>query len=235
MLALWWGRTKEPATASDCHGCSLCLLPCPMWQQHRDVMFSPQGICKSMQAGAKAEDMQAVLASCVACGACDVICPEGIDITDIIMRERKQLGLAEDVCTEAQGLTPFMMSCDPRVQAQLNEHDMYIIDAAVFHQHYEQRVAHYTSLREQTGCQLNLDLNRLAIPTGIGSHSAEGGLFDVKMQWDGLMQGRDVARMIVERYEDKEQIAAWTSVPVVHISDLMPVKTHENEVDDATS
>jgi len=234
MLASWLAKRAD-AHAADCHGCSLCLLPCPMWRQHRDVMFSPQGMCKSMQAQAKAEDVRAVLETCVNCGACDVICPEHIDVTGIMDRERDKLGLPKAIKVEEQALTAFMMSCDPAVQAQLHADDLYIIDAAVLHQHYAERITHYTTLRQETGCQFNLDLNRLAIPTGAASQSAQDGRFDVAEQVGWLMQGRTVARVVVENTQDGAAIAEYTDIPVVYIADLMPVNSKNSGVQNATS
>ncbi len=81
---------------SNCHGCSLCLLSCPMWQQQRDVQFSPQGIFKSLQYQATHAEISPALFSCLLCGACNVLCPEKIDITQIIKQLRKEVfGLGE--------------------------------------------------------------------------------------------------------------------------------------------
>jgi len=209
--------TKLPhKTYSDCQGCSLCLLPCPMWQQHRDVMFSPQGMAKAMQSGAQAEDLQAYAACCIQCGACDVLCPESIDLSTWI----RDLAQGTSHQEEAE-LSGFVMSCDANVQAQITHDDLYIIDAAPFHADYARRVEHYTSLRIQTGCSMNLDLNRMAIPTGIGSDAANAGLFDVEKQMQWLMQGRDFERVIVENPNDVKILAEITKKAVVCVSDLM--------------
>lgn len=75
---------------SKCHGCSLCLLSCPMWQQHRDVQFSPQGIAKALQHNASLAEIVSPLFNCLLCGACDILCPEQIDITGMITQLRKE-------------------------------------------------------------------------------------------------------------------------------------------------
>ncbi len=75
---------------SNCHGCSLCLLSCPMWQQRRDVQYSPQGIFKALQHNATHDEITPALFSCLLCGACDVLCPEQIDITDTIQTLRQK-------------------------------------------------------------------------------------------------------------------------------------------------
>ncbi len=76
---------------SNCHGCSLCLLSCPMWQQRRDMQYSPQGIFKALQHNATHDEIAPALFSCLLCGACDVLCPEQIDITDTIKTLRQAL------------------------------------------------------------------------------------------------------------------------------------------------
>ena len=148
----------DPVYASnyaDCQGCSLCVLPCPMWRQHRDVMFSPQGIAKAMQSGARAEDLREPLRSCIMCGACDVMCPESIDLTGMMTHAWQELALLNAASEPAGELSPFIISCDASVQAQIGKDDLYIIDAVPFHAHHAERVMHYDDLRKHTGCSMN--------------------------------------------------------------------------------
>jgi len=208
-------------TYSDCQGCSLCILPCPMWQQHRDVMFSPQGIAKAMLSGAKAQDLSEQLASCIQCGACDVMCPEEIDLTAMIAQGISDLALDKPRgALEAEKLSPFVMSCDAKVQAQITCHDLYIIDAEPFHADYARRVEHYTSLRAKTGCRMNLDLNRMAIGTGIGSVAAESGTFDVDQHMKHMFRGLDFTRVVVESEADQHKLLQASDKPVVSIAEL---------------
>ncbi len=74
---------------TKCHGCSLCLLSCPMWRQERDVQYSPQGIFKALQHNAALSEITPALFSCLLCGACDLLCPEQIDITGTIKTLRR--------------------------------------------------------------------------------------------------------------------------------------------------
>jgi len=60
-----------------------------MWQQRRDVQFSPQGIFKALQHNATPDEIAPALFSCLQCGACDRLCPENIDITGMITTHRK--------------------------------------------------------------------------------------------------------------------------------------------------
>ncbi|MBL4774730.1 MAG: (Fe-S)-binding protein [Mariprofundus sp.] len=204
---------------SDCHGCSLCLLPCPMWRQHRDVAFSPQGFAKAMQAGATALDLREYLSSCIMCGACDVMCPENIDLSGMVAKAWQQAelpSLQQQLESDA-----FNLSCNPAVQAQISQDDFYIIDAAPFHAHHAERVRHYDQLRQTTGCSINLDLNRMAIPTGADSVSAQMGKFDVEAQINWLVQGRKFQRVIVESEADQTTLAEIIDKPVIHVSQLL--------------
>lgn len=75
---------------SSCHGCSLCLLSCPVWRQTRDVRLTPHGRAKALQNGATAADLQASIASCTLCGSCEPACPEEIPLVDMILELRRQ-------------------------------------------------------------------------------------------------------------------------------------------------
>jgi len=210
-------KALNVASYADCQGCSLCILPCPMWRQHRDVMFSPQGVAKAMQSGAKAEDLSEVLRSCIGCGACDVMCPEKIDVMEMMGQSGSEI---------LGGLTPFVMSCDAFVQSQIDKNDLYIIDAAAFHADYANRVEHYDALRKKTGCDMNLDLNRMAIATGIGSAAEQIGMFDVTAQLAWLLQGRSFQRIVVENPNDMKKLAEITKKPVVCVADFMEDAVH---------
>jgi ferredoxin len=85
---------RAPAAPRDyaaCSGCSLCLLVCPMSRSHRDPRFSAQAVAKALQHGATAAELAAPIEACSLCGACDPVCPEGIDLPGMIMDLRLQL------------------------------------------------------------------------------------------------------------------------------------------------
>lgn len=102
---------------SDCSGCSLCLLVCPVWRQSRDISLTPQGHFKAMQHGTGAADIAASFEHCTLCMACEPVCPENIDITGTILELRRQLsapawlrelqtGMAENTAIAARAATP---------------------------------------------------------------------------------------------------------------------------------
>ncbi len=79
------------ADFSVCHGCSLCLLVCPIWHQKHDVFLTAKGRAKGLQQGSKCKDLSDSILSCTLCGACEPVCPEQLDVRRIILRLRRQL------------------------------------------------------------------------------------------------------------------------------------------------
>ena len=75
---------------ASCHGCSLCLLACPVWRQTRDVRLTPHGRAKALQHGATPAALRASIDSCTLCGACEPACPEEIPLVDMILDLRRQ-------------------------------------------------------------------------------------------------------------------------------------------------
>ena len=78
-------------TYSDCSGCSLCLLVCPVWRQHRDLCLTPHGFAKALQQGISAAEIAADTLHCSLCMACVPVCPENIDLVDMILDLRRHL------------------------------------------------------------------------------------------------------------------------------------------------
>jgi ferredoxin len=190
-----------------------------MWLQRRDLRFSPQGYAGAMQHGMDIAGMAEELSACLMCGACDLLCPEKIDLTGMIAAIWQEAGLTDVSHTSVPD--SFALSCDPAVQQNLGPDDFYIIDARTFHAQYAERVRHYDTLRHTTGCSMNLDLNRMAIPTGIGSLSDSLGQFDTGKQIEWLIQGRHFSRIVVENPADQSMLTEVTGKPVLHVSELI--------------
>lgn len=74
-----------------CHGCSLCLLVCPVWKQKHDMFFTAKGRAKGLQQGSKCKDLSESILHCTLCSACEPVCPENLDVRRIILRLRRQL------------------------------------------------------------------------------------------------------------------------------------------------
>ncbi len=96
----------------------------------------------------------------------------------------------------------------PALRRRLAGADLYVIEARAYHADYRRLVAHYDRLRKETGCSLNLDLQRIAIPAAD----------DAEARW--MLQGRSPARIVVENPADRALFRHIVDVPVLHLAEL---------------
>jgi len=110
----------------------------------------------------------------------------------------------------------------PAVRAALRPDDLYVIEARAYHADFQRLVKHYDSLRRFAGCKFNLDLQRMAIPASAPSLTRKLGqeAHEDRAQIDWILQGRKVARIVVESNEDGDAFAGTGEIPVVHLADL---------------
>lgn len=121
---------------------------------------------------------------------------------------------------ESQGVAA---SSTAVVRDRLRASDLYVIEPRAYHADQERLVKYYDALRVALGCSMNLDLQRLAIPTTAGCLPAARGRsrVDVRDQARWILEGREFARIVVE---DLNDIAAFTAVsdkPVAHLAQLI--------------
>lgn len=315
-------------THAACSGCGLCLLVCPVWRLSREPGHTPRGRAKALQHGATVAELVGSIESCALCGACEPVCPESIDLVEMVLDLRRQLpGLAtkqalqtriaeratqpraqlrssrvllpdqtlrahpetlarvlallgntgkvdvgedsgEDISLAlesgveippqrlAQFLAPLrrlktLMVDDglllrylrhwlPRtriislgealsglaaVRRSLEATDLYVIEPRAYHADYQRLVKYYNGLHKVTGCMLNLDLQRIAIPATAHSLSQRLGLTapDNGDQARWLTHGRKITRIVVESMADRavfDRVGGSPVVPVVHLADL---------------
>ena len=81
---------------------------------------------------------------------------------------------------------------------------------------------HYDDLRHESGCSMNLDLQRIAIPVTARSLRQRLGMdaFDDTDQTRWLLKGRKMSRVVVENAEDMRVLRERAGVPVVHLAEL---------------
>ncbi len=108
------------------------------------------------------------------------------------------------------------------LRRHLRSDDLYVIEPRAFHANYDELVLYYDDLRHATGCAMNLDLQRIAIPATARNLRQRLGVEaeDNAAQTRWLLQGRKIARIVVE---DAGDIAAFRQVvdmPVVHLAEL---------------
>lgn len=108
------------------------------------------------------------------------------------------------------------------VRDKLRASDLYVIEPRAYHADQQRLVKYYDALHVSLGCSMNLDLQRLAIPTTAGSLPAQLGRsrVDVRDQARWILEGREFARIVVEDLNDIAAFAAVTDKPVVHLAQL---------------
>ena len=303
-----------PPDFTECHGCSLCLLVCPAWQQTRDVALAPKGVARALQHNATSEELGDAANACILCGACNTVCPQNIDLftmmlelrhkdagdkeigeqdsADIASKDKARsflipskalqeqqelLGITEKLINEThpvkvasdighdivkaiesgvtvseerlqQFLKP-LRKCNqvivddgllfrcllqwlPHVTVvslgavlsemkpcrNLGPSDLYVINSRAYHADYRRLCGHYDNLIKTTECKMNLDLNRVAIPT-LGCVQQQ--MLDPKLQVEHLLEGRDINRIVVEDVQDATEISNWCNHPVMHVAEFI--------------
>ncbi len=320
-------RNKTPkAIATDpsqCNGCGVCLLSCPVWQQHHTKMLTYCGRNRALIGGAADEELLASARACILCGSCEPLCPMGIGTQQTTMALRRNLAargllpipgvhvgtqqvgtpvpsrlllpgkairadskLASTVldllgqpislhgndghdislalesgqsmsdgrieefieplmkATEiivADGLLfnllrpllPSSIAMRPlgqallanrKVRAGLYKTDLYMIETRAYNARRCEFVSLYDAVRRETGCFMNLDLQRVATPTGAASYHHHVGLesiISIEAQVNWLLEGRNAKRIVVEHLDDREAFARYTKIPVIHLAEVV--------------
>lgn len=310
---------------SQCNGCGVCMLSCPVWQQHHTKALTYCGRNRASIGGARDEDLVASARACILCGSCEPLCPMGIRTQQATISLRKNLSargllpkpaiqpdtqrsamadysrlvipgrilrantpLASSILTllgQRAGLysddgydilltlesgqemnderiedfmAPLMKATEiivadgllfnvlrsllpksiavrplgqslltnPKVRAGLKPTDFYMIETRAYNANRREFVALYDALRQETGCFMNLDLQRAATPTGASSYQRHRGLesiVSVEAQVKWLLEGRAAKRIVVEHPDDYEAFATYTKLPIVHLAEVAKI------------
>ena len=116
----------------------------------------------------------------------------------------------------------------PEVRVALTPDDLYIIDSRVYNTDFERLVKFYDHVVRERCVSANLDLNRVAVPTGASSlqarlsydgdgDGADGEEVGVADQARWIMKGKSFKRVICENPYDALAFKEVTDVPVVQI------------------
>ncbi len=108
------------------------------------------------------------------------------------------------------------------VRSRLQPGDFYVIESRHYHADRERLVHHYDGLRQRSGCSMNLDLQRLAVPTTASSMATQRGQsgIDVLEQARWILEGTTPARIVVEDAADLAVFTAVSDKPVIHLAEL---------------
>lgn len=108
----------------------------------------------------------------------------------------------------------------PVIQAALRRTDLYLIDAPSYNTDFQRCMPLYTSVSRKTGCAMNLDLQRIAIPTSSVYHPGTDSAPKATGQISWILEGKSFDRIVVEAVEDLLLLDGLTDVPVVHVIEL---------------
>jgi ferredoxin len=113
------------------------------------------------------------------------------------------------------------------VRRGLRPTDLYVIEPRAYHANYEKLVTHYDNLRAETGCTMNLDLQRIAIPAATSSLpqrlGQEATTDGEQLRW--LLKGQRVSRIVIENAEDRTAFEQVCALPIVHLAELADDET----------
>lgn len=93
----------------------------------------------------------------------------------------------------------------PAIGANLRAGDLYVIASQAFNCDQPRLIGRYDSLRSSSGCEMNLDLQRIAMPA-----AGQAG-------W--ILEGRKVERIVVEDLADRA-VFDFAGKPVLHLAEL---------------
>lgn len=91
------------------------------------------------------------------------------------------------------------------VRGKLRTDDLYVIESRSYNLDQPRLVGRYDALRAASGCHMNLDLQRIALPAA--------------RQGEWILEGRAVERIVVEDLADRAAFA-FSGKPVLHVADL---------------
>jgi len=307
---------------SQCNGCGVCMLSCPVWHQHHTKALTYCGRNRAAIGGANEEDLAPSARACILCGSCEPLCPMGIHTQQTTISLRKNLSAqgvlpkpaalrdrprsgsvnqsrivipgsalqanihlasavlhmlgksfgfygddgydillalesgqevndarieeftaplfkaAEVIVADGllynvlRALLPSAIKvrtlgqallANGHVRAGLRPTDFYMIETRAYNANRRKFVALYETLRRETGCFMNLDLQRVATPTGAASMQHREGLASIvsieeQVKW--LLEGRKAERIVVEHLDDYDAFTAHTKLPVVHLAEV---------------
>lgn len=175
-------------------------------------MFSDSGIdiSEAMEAGRhiEKERLEGFISSLS--GASEVITTDGL-----IYRLLRQY--APDLRVTGLGEAMINLPC---AREAMGPDDLYVIDARTYNSDFKRLVLVYDALRQEREPMMNLDLHRVATPTGAGPVGPISPHVDPIGQARWILKGRPAKRIIVERLEDMAPMSEASGLPVIFIAEL---------------
>jgi ferredoxin len=143
------------------------------------------------------------------------------------LREAKRLIVADGMLIRAlRGWLPGLhveslgAALSAALRGRLRAGDLYVIEPRAYHADQERLVKYYDAMRVSLGLHMNLDLQRMAIPTTAGAWCAGRAAVDPRDQARWILEGNACSRVVVEDAEDIAVFSAVTDKPVLHLAEL---------------
>lgn len=105
----------------------------------------------------------------------------------------------------------------------ISDTDLYIINSRSYHADFQRLRSYYFDLQMETGCAMNLDLQRVAQPSfgQVKYRNSFNSLLDQIKQTMHIMEGKNIQRIIVESVEEMQDFMQYGKYPVLHIGELI--------------
>ncbi|RLB37948.1 MAG: (Fe-S)-binding protein [Deltaproteobacteria bacterium] len=93
-MSVDWARIEREFY--QCNKCGLCLAACPVGKELLLEKYTPRGkiqlarFCRNGNLEIT-ERLREIFAECLLCGACSVVCPSGVSLTDLFIAMREML------------------------------------------------------------------------------------------------------------------------------------------------
>jgi Pyruvate/2-oxoacid:ferredoxin oxidoreductase delta subunit len=123
--------------------------------------------------------------------------------------------------TRLQGLGEVLGNL-PAIRRRIASADFYVIEPRAYHADHARLVAHYDGLRKESGCAMNLDLQRIAVPPGASGYPGlrMGPSAEDLAQAGWMLHGHRPERVLVENPAERELLRRVAGVPVLHLAEL---------------
>jgi len=184
---------------------------------HSTVLVDDDGqdIISAMESGAEISDNRIAGFLSSLAGASEIVLADGLLfalLLPLLPRPTRFRSLGE------------LLLANPDVRAGLRPTDLYIIEARAYNLRWNEMVKYYDKLRNEIGCSMNLDLHRVATPTGNMGMRYRGSfpqLVSPAAQVAWLLEGRQVDRIVVEHPDDFAVFEQHSSLPIVHLAEVI--------------
>jgi NAD-dependent dihydropyrimidine dehydrogenase PreA subunit len=108
------------------------------------------------------------------------------------------------------------------LQGKIDKSCVYIIDSGTYNSDFKRKAEMYDRIRQETGCMMNLDLHRVATPTGMTLHDQNMTrmVVDPVKQAEWILNGRFAQKIIVENLQDIEPFRQASDLPVAFVAEM---------------